>query len=131
MKVYMGRFPKCPHSGKERKIEVRIDSWDCWNLDYTLALIIAPALKKLKEIQHGFPTEFSEPDIGSDGENYGGNGGGVEAWNAVLDKMIFAFEQISSDNDDLEQDWRYNEELRQQVQEGLNMFAKYYFALWD
>jgi hypothetical protein len=131
MKVYLGKFPKCPHSGKERKIEIRIDSWDCWNLDYTLALIIAPALKKLKELQHGFPCEFSEIDIREDGVNYGGNGGGVEAWNVILDKMINAFEEIINDEDADNSSYLYNEEKRAMVQEGLDLFAKYYFALWD
>ena len=41
--------------GDERPVQVEISEQDCWSLDHTLALVIAPALKKLKEIQHGAP----------------------------------------------------------------------------
>lgn len=43
MKAYIGRYPK---GDKERKISIRIDPWDVWNMDHTLALIIVPMLKK-------------------------------------------------------------------------------------
>ena len=35
----------------DRKIDyVKVDRWDTWSMDHTLALIIVPLLKKLKEL---------------------------------------------------------------------------------
>ena len=39
---------------KNRKIKIRIDKYDTWNMDHTLALIILPMLKQLKQRNHGF-----------------------------------------------------------------------------
>ena len=39
----------------ERKIKVRIDPYDTWSMDGTLALIILPMLKQLKATKHGSP----------------------------------------------------------------------------
>ena len=35
-----------------QKISVRIDRWDTWSIDTTLAHIIVPMLKQLKESKH-------------------------------------------------------------------------------
>jgi hypothetical protein len=106
MKVYMGRYPK--DHNKERKIEVRIDNYDLWGLDETLALIITPALKKLKEIKQGAPfvddddvpdelkstsTLPKENDWDTDSNHF-------KRWDWVLDEMIFAFESHSMDWED-------------------------------
>src|SRR3990170_2491563 len=40
---------------KKRKEEVRIDEWDTFSLDHTLALIIYPALVKFKEARKKMP----------------------------------------------------------------------------
>ena len=42
-------------SKKKRKIKVRIDSYDTWNADSTLSIIIAPMLRQLKEHKCGAP----------------------------------------------------------------------------
>ena len=42
-------------NNRPRKIKVHIDYYDVWSADHTLAMIIAPTLKKLKEHQHGYP----------------------------------------------------------------------------
>ena len=38
-----------------QKIRVRIDKYDTWSMDHTLAPIIIPMLKQLKETKHGSP----------------------------------------------------------------------------
>jgi hypothetical protein len=38
---------------KQRKIVVKLDPWDSWNANDTLAIIILPVLKQLKETKHG------------------------------------------------------------------------------
>jgi YD repeat-containing protein len=81
---------------------VRIDPWDTWSMDSTLAPIILPMLKQLKANHHGAPyvkdddvpegmglrsteAERKENDWDTD-SNY------FKRWEWVLDEMIFAFE---------------------------------------
>ena len=45
---------------KKRKIKIRIDPYDTWSMDHTLALIIVPMLKQLKARQHGAPNVDDE-----------------------------------------------------------------------
>ena len=40
---------------RKQKITVRIDKYDTWSMDHTLAPIILPMLKQLKETKHGSP----------------------------------------------------------------------------
>jgi len=75
---------------------------DVWNLDSTMAKWIYPRLKEyIKMERHGYPSAFSEYD-----KNYWRSkerydeaikngkqlGGGPEAWEKVLQEMVFAFE---------------------------------------
>lgn len=110
MKVNIGKFPK---KYGERKIDVKIEGFDSWNLDQTLALIIYPALLQLKATKHGVPSELVN-DVG--GEDYAQQDSfdfykeshqdsfniACERWDEILDKMIWSFEQlIKGDYDDL------------------------------
>lgn len=151
MKVNIGKYKK---NGSSRTSNIQIDKWDTWSLDHTLALIIAPALKHYKETSQSYSGAFTTQ----------------EEWNVVLDKMIFAFETLTTDNwedqfhsgthdmkfipiDDEgnevdkkdavmyrtvkgpndthvfdEAGWNaYND----RIQEGLDLFGKYYRSLWD
>lgn len=94
-------------NNRDRKIKVHIDHYDVWSADHTLAMIIAPTLKKLKEIQHGMPSvdnedvpeklkmERNDPSEWSDEKDKL-----LQArWNYVLDEMIWAFEQHASEDD--------------------------------
>jgi len=40
-------------SKKKRKVKIHIDKYDTWNMDSTLALIILPMLKQLRDQKHG------------------------------------------------------------------------------
>ena len=108
MKVNLGRYPK-DHT-KPRKLEVKIDNWDIWGLDHTLALIIHPALVYLKENKQGAPdvddsdvpdalkstsasTKESEHDTD---DNF------FKRWDYVLDEMIWAFSQHTNDDWDIQ-----------------------------
>ena len=57
-----GNYRKDDH----RKIDVRIDKFDTWSLDHTLANIILPALLQLKATKHGIPHEFVADVGGAD-----------------------------------------------------------------
>lgn len=58
MKAHIGRYPKDPEKG--RKISIRVDKWDTWNADHTIALIAHPLLVQLHETKHGAP--FTDDD---------------------------------------------------------------------
>jgi hypothetical protein len=105
MKVIIGNYTKYnKRIGKtpERKISIRIDKFDTWNLDHTLALIILPCLKQLKKTTHGAPNTDNEERMPShllhaqakpkkNEDDLDSNH--FERWNWILDEMIWAFEQ--------------------------------------
>ncbi|AKF13416.1 hypothetical protein PHIN3_153 [Sinorhizobium phage phiN3] len=99
MKVHIGKYPK-DHT-KERKVDVRIDNHDIWSLHHTLALIIHPALLKLKESKHGFPpTDIADAPQFADNQEaeYGLSDGysfNSDRWDFILDEMIWSFEQLA------------------------------------
>lgn len=88
------------YSKQERNIKVRIDKYDTWNMDNTLALIILPMLKQLKETKHGSPLVDDE-DLPAHMRH--GNPDGYDhwvhyRWEWVLNEMIWAFEQELDDS---------------------------------
>lgn len=173
MKVFIGRYPKDPT--KERKISIRIDRWDTWGMYHTLALIILPMLKQLKETKHGAPgsmpafeqTTNQYPQMSftfykEDDEEAWRQG--FEQWNVILDKMIWSFEQLLDENwdeqywivkgeidwEDMDRPFEKDEQSREVkwikesvvdwdgrakhaklIQEGLELFGKYFQDLWD
>lgn len=93
---------------QQQKIKVKIDRWDTWSADYTLALIILPMLRQLKETKHGAPNvdvsdvpnrlKPSQYDIAMYNENGQTDEKFFDRWNYVLDEMIFAFESKVDDS---------------------------------
>jgi hypothetical protein len=86
---------------KERKIKVRIDPYDTWSMDNTLAHIILPMLKQLKETKHGSPMVDGDdvpPHMrhSTDSDNY--DNWVHYKWEWVLNEMIWAFEQELDDS---------------------------------
>ena len=101
---------------------VKIDHYDTWNMDSTLAHIILPMLKQLKATKHGSPmvdledvpehmrtttTEDWDPQMTFDfykedpnvGEPHFGEYANIhDRWNYVLNEMIFAFEHLIDDS---------------------------------
>lgn len=97
MKVKIGR-----PLGNHQTIEVKINSWDTWNMDHTLSCIILPMLKQLKDTKQGAPyvdpedcpVELTpEPNEGHDVDSTH-----FERWDWVLDEMIFAFDSKVTDD---------------------------------
>ena len=86
---------------KKRNIKVRIDNYDTWGADHTLALIILPVLKKLKEEKHGSPSVDDEdvPEhLKSTTAATAIDGNHHLRWEYVMDQMIFSFENIVDDS---------------------------------
>jgi len=104
MKVNIGKFFK----KADRRINIQIDKYDTWNLDHTLALIIYPALIQLKQDKHGVPGCFA--DVGGDHTGIQDSfvfykethdesfDAACKQWDEVLDKMIWAFQQLTLDD---------------------------------
>lgn len=122
MKVYMGKT----------KQFIKIDPWDTWSMDHTLAKIVVPMLKQLRDTTHGSPVVDWEdrPDhlIGCIIEP---NNGEVDeffhqAWDWVLTEMIYSF-QHSIDQWDVDSEQVDHD----RVKNGFRLFGKYYQNLWD
>jgi hypothetical protein len=87
---------------------VRLDYWDTWSFDHTLADIILPGLKQLKATKHGAP--FTEDDdVPEYLRSYMAQPKKNEwdtddlhfmRWDWILDEMIWAFEQKVKDDAD-------------------------------
>ena len=85
-----------------RKIKVRIDEYDTWSMDHTLAYIILPMLKQLKATKHGSPLVDDEdvPEhMRHSGDTQGHDNWIHYKWEWVLNEIIWAFEMK------LDEDW--------------------------
>lgn len=99
------------HSKQKHIVKVRIDSYDTWSMDSTLAYIVLPMLKQLKEKAHGSGmVELEDVPVEMRGtsheswdnqktlEFYNDDDEQItkcdihSRWQWVLDEMIFAFE---------------------------------------
>jgi hypothetical protein len=146
-------------SKRSRQVYVKIDKYDTWSMDHTLAYIILPMLKQLHATKHGAPNVDDEdvPDnLKSTSAEPKENDWDTDTnhflrWDYVLGEMIWAFEQ-QADNAD-SQFYDHGEDIpgedfmesvrRMKVDEaglkawyerkknGYRLFGKYYEALWD
>jgi hypothetical protein len=95
-------------SKKERKIKVRIDRYDTWSMDHTLAYIILPMLEQLRETKHGspwtddedVPEELRSTSAPAKENDYDTDDNHHKRWDWILDEMIWAFKQQIDDNAD-------------------------------
>lgn len=119
MKVFIG-----PYVEKEddiREISVEIYNYDLWNVDITLAIIIHPILIKYKNGLNSYPSDLET----------------IDEWKLILDKMIYSFGQLIVEENDEPKDykvdgWKDRQKVYwEKVQEGFNLFGKYYMNLWD
>ena len=83
---------------------------EVWNTDNTLSQLIVPRLQAFKALdKHGWPDDFKD----------------MREWNNTIQKMIVAFELmkyaagIQSDDE------------KKTIEQGLDLFRKYYRSLWD
>ena len=78
---------------------VKIDRYDTWSMDHTLADIILPMLKQLNTEKHGAPHVDDEDVpmelqswVSPSKDEYDTDGHHFARWDYVLNEMIFAFE---------------------------------------
>jgi hypothetical protein len=125
------------HDRRKRKIVVRIDDYDVWNMDHTLGMIVVPMLKLLKERKQGAPHVDDEdvperlrstnaPALTEEEINTGSpDANWFPRWDWVLDEIIWSFEQIV---DEEGSSFSNNEE---RIQNGMLLFGKYLRGMWD
>lgn len=81
---------------------------ELWSLDHTLAKLLLPyliAFRKMKK--YGYPSQITSKE-----------------WNQILDKMIYSMKMIKEDDLNSFKNQR-------KVQEGLDLFSKWFRHLWD
>lgn len=139
---------------------VKIDYWDTWSMDHTLAYMIVPMLKQLQATKHGapfvddedVPEELKSTSAPPKENDYDTDGNHFKRWDWALDEMIWAFEQkLKDDSTDQFFDWSEvdkdskvmdrvsklkvdQEGLKahtDRMKNGFRLFGKYYEALWD
>jgi len=85
---------------------VKIDKHDTWSMDHTLANIILPMLKQLKDTKHGspfvddfdVPEELKSTSAPAKVNEWDTDANHFKRWDWALDEMIFAFEHKLDDN---------------------------------
>lgn len=120
---WLTKFCQWIDSKKDRKVKIRIDRYDTWSMDHTLAHIILPMLKQLKESKHGSPYVDDEDlpenlrmskrekkvfEEGywnkkiktSEDEQEAANKKFHARWEWIMGEMIFAFESQFNDWED-------------------------------
>lgn len=142
-----------------RQIEIRIDPFDTWSADHTLALIIVPMLKQLKATKHGAPMTDDE-DVPEHlrstaappkTDPWDVDGNHFLRWDWIMDEMIWAMEQVIKDDEsefydhsEVDEEADVNTQVQQmkvdreglqqyheRMQNGCRLFGKYFQALWD
>ena len=102
-----------------KKNGLYVNPRDTWSLDYTIAKFVSPRLKLYKKLTIGYPCEFSD----------------ISQWYDILDKMIESFDLILNDDGSIDineyDNWKeIAKEKNNKIQEGLDLFAKYFRGLW-
>lgn len=141
---------------EDQVIKVQIHNYDIWSMDHTLAHIVVPMLKLLKEKKHGapytddedVPEELRSTSAPAKESEYDLDNNHYARWEYILDEMIWAFEQKA--RLDWEGDYYEFEESSKgflglkitkndkegrkahqaRMSNGFRLFGKYYEALW-
>lgn len=121
---------------------IEVESKDLWNLDTQLAKVIQPCIAAFLEKHKsggmsGHPFIYKKdllknPKVKP--ENYSEDGAWChESWIAVLEKINWSFQAIKGEYDEDVLDFSIDQYKKHEkrIQEGLNLFAKYYRSLWD
>ena len=144
---------------RTQKIKVRIDKWDTWSMDHTLAHIVLPMLVQLKATKYGapwvddedVPEELRSTSAPPKENEYDTDDFHFKRWDWVLDEMIWAFEQKCRDHweDDYYGDYVEDQKNgsmagsfewvdhegqkahQERMSNGFMLFGKYFESLWN
>lgn len=100
-----------------------LKKYDVWNLSNSMAWVLFAQLVRYRRSDRcgipGFIDFQGMPDEEAEA-----------LWENVLDKMIYSFKEIIKDDHEYTTNEEY-EDYNNRIQEGLNLFGKYYRGLWD
>ena len=161
LEVYLWKWPKSKIMkilGFKPKKYFYMEMTDqaIWNMDDTLAHIVSPMLKLLKEKKHGsayvddadVPESLHHKEALENQDHPDHDDLICKRWDYVMDEMVWAFEQKTRDNwegdyyefDENTKGWppkykRHDVEglkaHQARMSNGFRLFGKYYEALWD
>ncbi len=150
-KTWLYRFLCWVHEKKKRKVVVKVDRSDVYDLYTTHSMILVPMLEKYLEENHGYPIGIDSEDVP---EHL--HGDDEMMWDYIVREMIWTFRNVEKDRCDFytgdfdmisvreegvyriehgpnhtaefdEAAWK---EFSARREKGLRLFAKYYFNLW-
>jgi hypothetical protein len=138
---------------------VKIDRYDTWSMDHTLAHIIHPMLKQLQETKHGapftddkdVPKELRSTSAKPTKNKWDTDEFHFARWDYILNEMIWAFEQELKDDDEdqffdhtaakglpfeqalnkIKVDQKGLKAHQKRKANGFRLFGRYYQNLWD
>lgn len=144
------------HSKRKRKVKVKINNYDVWNMDGTLALIIGPMFVKLKENSHGsgfvddedVPEELRSTNAPPTECEWETDDNFHKRFQWLLDEMIWLF---NTDHEEIlgnyyvfdhSLDWQEQiknckvddaaiDAYRSRLKNGYRLFGKYYESFWS
>lgn len=104
--TWVNDFCQWIHSKRNRDVFIKIDGYDTWNADDTMARIILPIMKQLKEQKqgHGFiddedvPEELRSYNAGPKENEWDWDDNAEKRYEWVLNEVIWAFEQMLDDS---------------------------------
>lgn len=143
--TWVGTLAQKIHDKRSRSVRIRIDAYDTWSMDHTLALIVLPMLSQLKATKHGSPNVDDEdvpPELRASAAPLLKNSWDLDEnfhrrWEYVIDRMIWSFEQLVLEDDSIyyydggAYNYEKHRDYQMQIQKGLVLFGKYFRSLWD
>jgi hypothetical protein len=130
MKIHIGPYRK------NRRVSIRVDDYDLWNADNTLAIVIVEVLRRYRADYHGSPNvdnddvpdelKMSAEQLVQFHETGETDSSFHKRWEYVVDEMIFAMDFIAN----AESHYAKDEEDEKRIANGLRLFGKYMRALW-
>lgn len=132
--TFIGSWLTKYHSTKKRKVSVRIDHYDVWNMDSTMTMVILPLLYEYKKQNESAPytddsdvPEHIRSTVCPAETEYDTDKFFHHRWEWIVEEIIWTFEKLHPDcRDDIEACIGYEDRIKN----GLRLFGKYYRAFW-
>jgi hypothetical protein len=113
-----------------QRMKYGISKKDTWNLDYYLEYVIVRGLRRLYLGHAGTPGFFIAEDNSPEAFERG-----AKEWEQILLKMIEGFlaaRHLSNGDYSSKPNWKdLEKEYEKKFEEGMRLFTKYFFSLWD
>lgn len=129
---------------RKRAVYIKIDDYDYWDAQDTIAMVALPILKKLRLHKHGAPfiEDCDVPEelksTNSTITEHGIDGNHFARFDWVLDEMIYALDCIADSSwedqywdDNYTFDREGHAEHEKRIKNGLRLFGTYFRGLWD